>query len=124
MWLVNKWYLSLERSSIDFLINILIVKVNSGRVIASVSIDNTFGTGPINSSQAHGARFATCIYFTAFQLKGIQFFTSLTDSDNLRMRRRIVGCCHHIIAFAYNFTVQYYYTSKRTTIVLLHSLPR
>ena len=89
----------------EFRVNGGVVKADFRGVGGEVGEVDFVNTCPVNSAQAHGARFAGRIEVTAAKLEIPKFTAGLTDRQDFCVRRRIVHSRNSIRRFGYDLAL-------------------
>lgn len=100
-----------------------IIKANGRCILLCVGIINHIGAGPVQSTKAHGARFAAAIYRTSMQLVMAQCSAGISYSYHFGMCCRIAGIQYPIVPTAYNGTLPHYDAAKGAAMSGIYPRP-
>jgi len=104
----------------DLAINKIIIESDPRCIFSRVAVENPPESRPINRRQTHRARFAARIQFAIIKLEGPEPLAGIANSNNLGMRRGIVGGSDLVTAASDNPTASDDDCAKRSTFTAAH----
>ena len=99
----------------NFFVNRGIVKSDPCRVAGNTGIVNCVNSRPVNGAQAHRARFARRVEFTAAKLEAAKIVASLPNCHHFGMRRGVIRRRDLICSFADYSAFFHDHASERPT---------